>query len=156
MTEINSLGAQTAVSPQAIKAAMTGELINLTQPQPGLLKPGETAQAEVLTLKQSGSEFQMLLRILQSNGNQAQVQANASQPLAPGSQVTVSQPQSDRLAVMVQQANASNVATLTQLDTGKVPVGTLLQGKVLTSQLLQDPGASTTFRSLDQQPVRQR
>ncbi|BBH45120.1 flagellar hook-length control protein FliK [Pseudomonas sp. KU43P] len=148
MTEINSLGAQTAVSAQAIKAAMTAELLSLTQAQPGLLKPGETAQAEVLTLKQSGSEFQLVLRILQANGNQAQVQASASQPLAPGSQVTVSQPQSDRLAVMVQQASASNIATLTQLDTGKVPVGTLLQGKVLTSQLLQDPGTATTFRSL--------
>lgn len=148
MTEINSLGAQTAVNSQAIKAAMTGELLNLTQAQPGLLKPGETAQAEVLTLKQSGSEFQLVLRLLQANGSQAQVQASASQPLAPGSQVTVSQPQSDRLAVMVQQAKASNVATLTQLDTGKVPVGTLLQGKVLTSQWLQNPGAAATYRSL--------
>ena len=148
MTEINSLGAQTAVSPQAIKAAMTGELLNLTQAQPGLLKPGETAQAEVLTLKQSGSEFQLVLRLLLANGTQAQVQANASQPLAPGSQVTVSQPQGDRLALMVQQANASAVSTLTQLDTSKVPVGTLLQGKVLTSQLLQNPGAQATFRSL--------
>lgn len=148
MTEINSLGAQTAVSPQAIKAAMTGELLNLTQAQPGLLKPGETAQAEVLTLKQSGSEFQLVLRLLLANGTQAQVQANASQPLAPGSQVTVSQPQGDRLALMVQQANASAVSTLTQLDTSKVPVGTLLQGKVLTSQLLQNPGAQANFRSL--------
>jgi len=148
MTEINSLGAQTAVSPQAIKAAMTGELLNLTQAQPGLLKPGETAQGEVLTLKQSGSEFQLVLRLLLANGTQAQVQPNASQPLAPGSQVTVSQPQGDRLALMVQQANASAVSTLTQLDTSKVPVGTLLQGKVLTSQLLQNPGAQATFRSL--------
>ena len=144
MTEINSLGAQTVVNPQAIKAALTGDLLNLTQAQPGLLKPGETAQAEVLTLRQSGSEFQLVLRLMLANGNQAQLQANASQPFPQGSQFTVSQPESNRLAVMVQQANASNVTTLTQLDTSKVPVGTLLQGKVLTNQLL----APASYRAL--------
>jgi len=144
MTEINSLGAQTVVNPQAIKAALTGDLLNLTQAQPGLLKPGETAQAEVLTLRQSGSEFQLVLRLMLANGNQAQLQANASQPFPQGSQFTVSQPESNRLAVMAQQANASNVTTLTQLDTSKVPVGTLLQGKVLTNQLL----APASYRAL--------
>ncbi|HYQ53610.1 MAG TPA: flagellar hook-length control protein FliK [Pseudomonas sp.] len=144
MTEINSLGAQTVVNPQAIKAALTGDLLNLTQAQPGLLKPGETAQAEVLTLRQSGSEFQLVLRLMLANGNQAQLQANASQLFPQGSQFTVSQPESNRLAVMAQQANASNVTTLTQLDTSKVPVGTLLQGKVLTNQLL----APASYRAL--------
>ncbi|MFF5865891.1 flagellar hook-length control protein FliK [Pseudomonas sp. NPDC012596] len=144
MTEINSLGAQTVVNPQAIKAALTGDLLNLTQAQPGLLKPGETAQAEVLTLRQSGNEFQLVLRLMLANGNQAQLQANASQPFPRGSQFTVSQPESNRLAVIVQQANASNITTLTQLDTSKVPVGTLLQGKVLTNQLL----APASYRAL--------
>ncbi|WP_027908248.1 flagellar hook-length control protein FliK [Pseudomonas taiwanensis] len=149
MTEINSLGTQTAINPQAIKAAMTGELLSLLQAQPGLLKPGETAQAEVVSLRQVGQDFQLVLRILQANGNQTQVQASASQPLPQGSQITVSQPESNRLAVMVQQASASNIATLTRLDTSKVPVGTLLQGKVLTNQPLpQAPGQTANFRSL--------
>ncbi|MBH3412125.1 flagellar hook-length control protein FliK [Pseudomonas putida] len=149
MTEINSLGAQTAITVQAIKAQLTGELLNLTQAQPGLLKPGETAQAEVLTMRQSGSTFQLVLQVIQGSGSRTQVQATANQPILPGSQFTVSQPESNRLAVMVQQANASNIATLTQLDTGKVPVGTLLQGKVLTSQALpQTVGEAATFRSL--------
>ncbi|MDI9779779.1 flagellar hook-length control protein FliK [Pseudomonas putida] len=149
MTEINSLGAQTAINPQAIKAQLTGELLNLTQAQPGLLKPGETAQAEVLTMRQSGSTFQLVLQVIQASGSRTQVQATANQPVPPGSQFTVSQPESNRLAVMVQQANASNIATLTQLDTSKVPVGTLLQGKVLTNQALpQAVGEALTFRSL--------
>ncbi|MBV4543437.1 flagellar hook-length control protein FliK [Pseudomonas vlassakiae] len=149
MTEINSLGAQTAITVQAIKAQLTGELLNLTQAQPGLLKPGETAQAEVLTMRQSGNTFQLVLQVIQGSGSRTQVQATANQPILPGSQFTVSQPESNRLAVMVQQANASNIATLTQLDTGKVPVGTLLQGKVLTSQALpQTVGEAATFRSL--------
>ncbi|MFJ3447906.1 flagellar hook-length control protein FliK [Pseudomonas sichuanensis] len=149
MTEINSLGAQTAPSPQATRAAMTGELLRLLQSQPELLAPGETARAEVMSLRQVGQEFQLLLRLTQTNGTQTQLQASASQPLPQGSLITVSQTDSNRLAVLVQQANASNIATLTRLDTRQVPVGTLLQGKVLTSQALpQPPGEAASFRSL--------
>ncbi|AUY36388.1 flagellar hook-length control protein FliK [Pseudomonas soli] len=149
MTEINSLSTQTAVSAQATRAAMSGELLRLLQAQPGLLPPGEVAEAEVVTLRQIGQEFQMLLRLTQANGNQIQVLTTASQPLPPGSLITVTQPESSRLAVMVQQASAGNIATLTQLDTRQLPVGTLLQAKVLTSQVLpQSPGSAVTFRSL--------
>ncbi|MDH0645633.1 flagellar hook-length control protein FliK [Pseudomonas sp. GD03858] len=149
MTEINSLAAQTAVSPQATRAAMTGELLRLLQAQPGLLAPGETANAEVVTLRQVGQDFQMLLRLTQANGNQTQLLTSASQPMLPGSQITVSQTEGSRLAVMVQQVNASNVAVLTQLDSRQMPVGTLLQGKVLTSQALAQPsGEPASFRSL--------
>lgn len=128
---------------------MTGELLRLLQAQPELLAPGETARAEVMSLRQVGQEFQLLLRLTQTNGTQTQLQASASQPLPQGSLITVSQTDSNRLAVLVQQANASNIATLTRLDTRQVPVGTLLQGKVLTSQALpQPPGEVASFRSL--------
>ena len=136
MTEINSLGPQTATSAQAVKAAVTGDLLRLTQAQPGLLAPGETAQAEVVSMRQAGQDFQLVLRLMQANGLQTQLQANASQPLPQGSQVTVSQPEAGRLAILLQQASASQVATLTRLDTSQVPIGTLLQGKVLTNQVL--------------------
>ncbi|MBA1314400.1 flagellar hook-length control protein FliK [Pseudomonas monteilii] len=149
MTEINSLAAQTAVNTQAMKAGMTGELLRLTQPQPGLMAPGETAQAEVVAMRQVGSDFQLVLRLMQANGLQTQLQASTSQPLPQGSQVTVSQTESNHLAIMLQQASASQVATLTRLDTSKVPVGTLLQGKVMTNQLLpQAAGQPAAYRAL--------
>lgn len=149
MTEINSLGAQSTLGLQAGKAAMTGELLRLLQSQPGLLAPGETARAEVLSLRQVGQDFQLLLRLTLANGTQTQLQASASQPLPQGSQVTVAQTDSNRLTVLLQQANANTIATLTRLDTDKVPVGTLLQGKVLTSQALaMPPGEAASFRSL--------
>ena len=149
MTEINSLGAQSAIAPQVAKAAMTGELLRLLQPQPGLIAPGETAKAEVMSLRQLGVDFQLLLRLTAANGTQTQVQTNASQPLAPGSQLLLSQADSNRLAVMVQQANANNVTTLTRLDTSQVPIGTLLQGKVLSNQALPvNPGETASFRAL--------
>lgn len=149
MTEINSLAAQNAVTQQSIKASMTGELLRLLQPQPGLLAPGETATAQVLSLRQVGQGFQMLLRLTLANGSQAQLQASAAQPLPQGSQLTVSQSGSNSLNIALQQAAASNIATLTRLDTRQVPVGTLLQGKVMTSQVLpQGTGETASFRSL--------
>ncbi|MHC6226607.1 flagellar hook-length control protein FliK [Pseudomonas sp. X10] len=145
MTEINSLAAQTAVSPQAAKAARTGDLLRLLQPQPGLLAPGETARAEVMSLRQVGQDFQMLLRLTLANGNLAQLQASGSQPLPQGSLLNVSQATNNSLLVTLQQA----AANLTHLDTRQFPVGTLLQGKVLTSQALpQAAGAAAVFRSL--------
>ncbi|MBF8658859.1 flagellar hook-length control protein FliK [Pseudomonas putida] len=149
MTEINSLGLQTLNGAQAIKAAMTGELLRLTQAQPGLLGPGETAQAEVVAMRQTGQEFQLVLRLLQANGLQTQLQASASQPLPQGSQVTVSQPEAGRLAILLQQASTSQVSTLTRLDTVRVPVGSLLQGKVLTNQVLPGTaGQPASYRAL--------
>lgn len=149
MTEIKSLAAQNAVTQQTTKASMTGELLRLLQPQPGLLAPGETANAQVVSLRQVGQDFQMLLRLTLANGSQAQLQASGAQPLPQGSQLTVSQSGSASLNIALQQATTSTLAALTRLDTRQVPVGTLLQGKVLTSQALpQGNGEATGFRSL--------
>ncbi|MEL6078904.1 hypothetical protein, partial [Stenotrophomonas maltophilia] len=47
------------------------------------------------------------------------------------------------------QAIASSVAALTRLDTSQLPAGTLLQGKVLTTQLLpQGSNQPAIYRSL--------
>ncbi|PSS56401.1 flagellar hook-length control protein FliK [Pseudomonas sp. BBP2017] len=146
--EINSLGPQIPAAPQ-LRSAMTGELLRLLQPQQALLAPGETAKAEVLALRQVGQDFQMLLKLTQDNGRQTNVQASSKQPLAQGSQLAVSQSSSSNLTISVQQAIASNVASLTRIDTRELPVGTLLQGKVLTSQALpQAVGQLAQFRSL--------
>lgn len=147
--DINSLGPQASATPQARSAAMTGELLRLIQAQPGLLAPGETARAEVLSLRQVGQSFQMLLQVTQDSGRQTTVQTSASQPMAQGAQLIVSQPSASNLSITVQQALASRVAILTAIDTRQLPVGTLLQGKVLTSQALpQAAGQPTVFRSL--------
>ncbi|HWD33956.1 MAG TPA: flagellar hook-length control protein FliK [Pseudomonas sp.] len=146
--EINNLGAPLAASPQP-RPAMTGELLRLLQPQQALLAPGETAKAEVLALRQVGQDFQMLLKLTQESGKQTNVQASSNQPLAQGSQLAVSQSSSSNLTITVQQAIANSVASLTRIDTRQMPVGTLLQGKVLTSQALpQTAGQLAQFRSL--------
>ncbi|MCK9817228.1 flagellar hook-length control protein FliK [Pseudomonas sp. MAFF 302046] len=130
-------------------SSLAGELLKLAQPLEGLIAAGQTAKAEVLSLKQSDQAFQLLLKVTLDNGKQTTLQATSSQPLPQGTSLAVSQPSAGNLAITVQQALASSVATLTRLDTAQLPAGTLLQGKVLTSQVLpQGPGQPVIYRSL--------
>ncbi|MBV7522971.1 MULTISPECIES: flagellar hook-length control protein FliK [unclassified Pseudomonas] len=140
--------------PQTLPATsrpqvVSGELLKLLTPVEGLINVGQTAQAEVLSLKQADQTFQLLLKVTLDSGRQTTVQTTSNQPLTQGTTLVVTQPSAGSLAVTVQQAIASNVATLTHLDTAQLPVGTLLQGKVLTSQMLpQVPGQPMVFRSM--------
>ncbi|QVW24907.1 flagellar hook-length control protein FliK [Pseudomonas hormoni] len=128
---------------------VSGDLLKLLTPMEGLITAGQTAKAEVLSLKQADQTFQLLLKVTLESGRQTTVQATSSQPLPQGTNLAITQPSASNLAITVQQAIASSVATLTRLDTAQLPVGTLLQGKVLTSQVLpQVPGQPTVFRSL--------
>jgi hypothetical protein len=128
---------------------ISGELLKLLTPMEGLITAGQTAKAEVLSLKQTDQTFQLLLKVTLDNGRQTTVQATSTQPLPQGTSLTITQPAAGNLAVTVQQAIASSVATLTRIDTAQLPVGTLLQGKVLTSQVMpQVPGQPTVFRSM--------
>ena len=129
--------------------AVTGELLKLLTPVEGLIGAGQTAKAEVLSLKQAEQTFQLLLKVTLESGRQTTVQATSTQPLPQGTSLAVTQPSASNLAITVQQAIASSVATLTRIDTAQMPVGTLLQGKVLTSQALpQLPGQPAVYRSL--------
>ncbi|WP_028694507.1 flagellar hook-length control protein FliK [Pseudomonas cremoricolorata] len=149
MTEINSLAPVSAPGGTAARPAANADVLRLTQTQGELLPPGTTAQADVLSVRQAGQDFQMLLRLTLANGSQANVQATASQPLPPGSQVTVSQPYSSQLALLSQSLGSDKLAVLTRLDSRDAPEGTLLQGKVLTTQALpQAAGQVAMYRSL--------
>lgn len=128
---------------------VSGELLKLLTPMEGLISAGQTARAEVLSLKQADQTFQLLLKVTLDNGRQTTVQATSTQPLPQGTSLAITQPSAGNLAVTVQQAIASSVATLTRIDTAQLPVGTLLQGKVLTSQVMpQVPGQPMVFRSM--------
>lgn len=130
-------------------APPVGELLKLLEPQTGLIDPGKTVNAEVLALKQGGDVFQLLLKLTLDSGQQTLVQASSNQPLPLGSNVAVSQTPSGNLAITLQQALSASVAALTRIDTTQLPVGTLLQGKVLTTQTLpQGTGQPAIYRSL--------
>ena len=126
-----------------------GELLKLLTPVDGLIAAGQSAKAEVLSLKQADQTFQLLLKVTLDSGRQTTVQATSNLPLPQGTSLAITQPSAGNLAITVQQAIASSVATLTRIDTVQLPVGTLLQGKVLTAQVLpQVPGQPTVYRSM--------
>ncbi|MDR9750636.1 flagellar hook-length control protein FliK [Pseudomonas sp. SZMC_28357] len=128
---------------------VSGDLLKLLTPIEGLISAGQSAKAEVLSLKQADQTFQLLLKVTLDSGRQTTVQATSSQPLPQGTNFAITQPSAGNLAVTVQQAIAASVATLTRIDTAQLPVGTLLQGKVQTSQLMpQVPGQPVVYRSL--------
>lgn len=128
---------------------VSGDLLKLLTPMEGLITAGQSAKAEVLSLKQADQAFQLLLKVTLESGRQTTVQATSTQPLPQGTNLAITQPSAGNLAVTVQQAIAASVATLTRIDTAQLPIGSLLQGKVLTSQVMpQVPGQPTVFRSL--------
>ena len=130
-------------------APAPGALLKLLEPQTGLIDPGKTVNAEVLALKQGGEAFQLLLKLTLEGGRQTLVQASSAQPLPLGSNVAVSQTPAGNLTISLQQALSANVAALTRIDTARMPEGTLLQAKVLTTQLLpQGTAQPAVYRSL--------
>ena len=137
-------------APTGVRPGVAGgETLKLLQPLAGLIGPGQSAQAQVLSLKQGDAAFQLLLRLTLESGRQTNVQVSSAQPLPLGTLLAVTQPAPGSLAISLQQALSSGVASLTRLDPQQLPAGTLLQGKVLSSQVLaQTAGQPSVYRSL--------
>ncbi|NWD78168.1 flagellar hook-length control protein FliK [Pseudomonas gingeri] len=147
--EINILPLPQLIPANSRPMLLASELLQLTPPLEGLIAPGQSAEAEVLSLKQTDQTFQMLLKVTTDSGSQTTVQVSSNLPLPQGTSVAVTQPSAGNLAITVQQALSASAAALTRLDTTQLPVGTLLQGKVMTAQLLpQTPGQPAVYRSL--------
>jgi len=138
-----------AASNPVRPGAAGGEVLKLLQPLEGLISPGQSAQAQVLSLKQGDAVFQLLLKLTLDSGRQTNVQVSSNQPLPLGTLLSVTQPSPASLAVSLQQALSSNASALTRLDPQQLPVGTLVQGKVLSTQVLaQAAGQPAVYRSL--------
>ncbi|MEB0206683.1 flagellar hook-length control protein FliK [Pseudomonas sp. CCC3.1] len=137
--------APTNVRPSAV----SGDVLKLLQPLDGLIGPGQSAQAQVVSLKQGDAVFQLLLKLTLDSGQQTHVQVNSNQPLPLGTLLSVTQPSPGNLAISLQHALSSSAATLSRLDPQQLPTGTLLQGKVLSTQALpQAAGQPAIYRSL--------
>ncbi|MET1078159.1 MAG: flagellar hook-length control protein FliK [Pseudomonas sp.] len=147
MAEISSPRPLPPTAPSPRPSAPTADLaLKLLQPLQGLLAVGESASAEVVTVKEAGQSFQMLLKLTLDNGRQATLQASGSRPLSQGAAVVVTALAETRLAVALQSGGSG---ALTQLDLDQLPVGTLLQGKVLTNeQLVQGKASQAIYRVL--------
>lgn len=149
--DIPSLSQASAAMALARAGVSAGQIFQLLQPMKNLVAPGEAVTAEVVNLKQTGDQtYQLLLKLIQGNGTQSMVPVTSTLPLTPGTSLTVTQASANTLSLSLQQINNALNSVLTRLDTQKLPVGTLLQAKVLTSQVVTD-----TLAQLSGQPAAQ-
>ena len=147
MAEISSARPLAPTAPAPRPSAPTAELaLKLLQPLQGLLATGESANAEVLAVKEGAQSFQLLLKLTLDNGRQATLQASSPRPLAQGSALLVTALAETRLAVALQSGGST---ALTRLDLDQLPLGTLLQAKVVSSeQLVQHKAQQIVYRVL--------
>ncbi|WPC06630.1 flagellar hook-length control protein FliK [Pseudomonas benzenivorans] len=147
MSEIGSARPLPAMPPSSRPSAAASDLaLKLLQPLQGLLASGETAQAEVVALKEAAQNFQLLLKLTLENGRQTTLQASSPHPLAQGTALAVTALSETRLAVALQ---AGSDKALTSLDLGQLPLGSLLQGKVVAREpLAQAQSQQAVYRVL--------
>lgn len=150
MSEIGSPRPAVPLTPAAPSGRPSGaaaELaLKLLEPLQGLLAKGETAKAEVIALKENAQSFQVLLKMTLENGRQTTLQASSPRPIAMGTALAVTALSETRLALALQ---AGGSAPLTELDLEQLPVGTLLQGKVVArEQLVQAKTQQAIYKVL--------
>ena len=144
---LSPVAAATALLRAGVPA---GEVLKLMEPREGLLTSGQVASAEVVSLKQLGQDFQLLLILTMDNGRQTTLPVSSSLPLTPGTSVNVAQGSADTLTISVQDLQKAVTNSLTSIDTRQLPAGTLLQGKVLTTQVAAQNVAQLAGQSLGQ------
>lgn len=136
--DITSLQPTTAAAALGRAGLSPTQVLQLLQPMENLIKPGETVSAEVITLKQLQQNFQLLVKLALSNGLQTSVSVTSPLPLTPGTTLSVSQASPNALTMTLQQVNTALNNLQTSIDTEQLPQGTLLQARVLTTQLVAD------------------
>jgi hypothetical protein len=147
MSEISSARPLAPTPPNSRPNAVAADLaVKLLQPLQGLLASGETAKAEVVALKKMAQSFQVILKLTLNNGSQTTLEASSSRPLAQGTALNVTALSETRLALSVLTGGDK---ALTSLDLEQLPVGTLLQGKVVArEQVLQGRAHQVIYKLL--------
>ncbi|MCJ8167919.1 flagellar hook-length control protein FliK [Atopomonas sediminilitoris] len=135
-----------AYNPSVRPAQSSGLSLNVLQPISALLSVGQQAQAEVLTVQQTQQTFEVMLKLQVTPERSATVTAQSQQALTPGTQLLVQAAANNQL--LTKLSSAGNPA-LNQLDLNELPVGSLLQGKVVAvEQLAQSKSQQIMFRVL--------
>lgn len=128
------------------RAALPAEpVVRITLLTESPLLPGETAQAQVVALKQNLQSFQLLLQLTLANGRQLTLPAESTSPLPTGSLLNIMALSSTRLAVQIE---AKAETPLKSLDTKALPPGTLLQTRVVSSQPADTSEGQMSFKSI--------
>lgn len=137
MTEIKSTQATPASAPSRPAANPADMALKLLQPMQGLLAAGESAEAEVISIKEALQNFQLTLRLTMTNGRQATVETSSPKAAAPGAAMLITALSDTRLIAALQPGHRQPQSSI---DLGQLPVGTVVQGKVTASQQIQQDG----------------
>lgn len=143
MTEIKSAS---PVPPPTTPRASTTALdvaLRLLQPMQGLLGAGESAQAEVVSVKETAQSFQLVLRLTLENGRQATVEAQSARPVPPGASYAVAALSDSRLLAQPQPGRNQ---PLQSIDLALLPAGSILQGKVIATGQQNGGDGRPTFQ----------
>lgn len=145
MTEISGSRPIAATPPASRPLPNAADLaVKLLQPLDGLMSSGESAKAEVVGLKEVAQNFQLMLRVTLENGRQATLQASSPLPVAQGTALAVTALSDTRLALAV----LAGGKPLTSIDLEQLPVGTLLQGKVISRETMPAQAAQVVYKVL--------
>lgn len=113
---------------QRVATSAVNSILQLQGSLPSQLNIGDSAQAQVLALRETQQAFQVLLRLSLSDGQQRTVEVQSSQPLVAGNVLKVTALSAQQLAFSLVPASTGAIAT--RIDTTVLTPGTLLEGKV--------------------------
>lgn len=116
-------------SPPRPAAATAHTVLQLQGSLPTQLNIGDSAQAQVLALRETQQAFQVMLRLSLANGQQHTLEAKSHQALAAGSSLKVTALSAQQLSFNLASVRPAAVAT--RIDTSALAPGTHLQGKVI-------------------------
>ncbi|MGY8818055.1 MAG: flagellar hook-length control protein FliK [Pseudomonadales bacterium] len=137
MTEIKSTQAIPAAGPARPAVAPADLALKLLQPMQGLLAAGESAEAEVISIKEALQSFQLTLRLTLTNGRQATVETTSPKAATPGAALLITAVSDSRLMATLQPGHRQPQSSI---DLSQLPMGSLVQGKVTASQQTQQDG----------------
>lgn len=109
---------------------------------PAQLQTGESTQAQVLALREAQNTFQVLLRLSLPNGGSSTIEAQSSQPFAVGNTLNVTALSAQQLSFNL--LPSAQAALATRIDTTLMPPGSLLEGKVVNSEVNPKGGFRVT------------
>ncbi|WP_028239455.1 flagellar hook-length control protein FliK [Stutzerimonas azotifigens] len=135
MTQIKIAAPMPVANAQRAGGAAADLALKLLQPMQGLLLAGESAEAEVVSVREQAQSFQVVLRLTLADGRQALLQASASRPVALGTAYGITALSDSRLSGTLAPAGRQ---PLDSLDLDLFPTGSLLQGKVVAAQQVAD------------------
>lgn len=120
---------------QAVAAADLA--LKLLQPMQGLLAEGESADAQILSVRQAQQDFQLTLRLTLGSGRQATLEASSPKSVAPGAAFSVTALPDGRLGAALLPPGQQ---PLGRLNLEALPAGTIIQGRVTATQQPQQSG----------------